>query len=90
MVDKKPKGSWEGGVGYLTPEIAKAKLPKPSDDNLILVCGPPPMVKAISGPKKSPKDQGTPVIILTSEMEKRPFSKGLQTDKLHEKSVDSL
>ena len=58
MVDKKPKGSWEGGVGYLTPENAKEQLPRPSDDSLVLVCSPPPMVKAISGPKKSPKEQG--------------------------------
>ena len=59
MVDKKPSGKWEGGVGYITKEVVSQRLPKPSDDNLILVCGPPPMYKAISGMKKSPKDQGT-------------------------------
>ena len=58
-MDKAPEGQkWEGGVGYLTPELAKQQLPKPSDDNLILVCGPPPMMKAISGDKAPDKSQG--------------------------------
>ena len=49
---------WKGGVGYVTREIATAHMPPPSDDNLVLICGPPPMYKALSGEKKSPKDQG--------------------------------
>ena len=58
MVDKAPKGNWEGGVGYITEEIARKQLPEPNDDNLILVCGPPPMMKAISGDKAPDKSQG--------------------------------
>lgn len=60
-VDKIGEGkgdSWKGGVGYVTREMALKHIPPPSDDNLILVCGPPPMYKALSGEKKSPKDQG--------------------------------
>lgn len=57
-MDKAPPGKWEGGVGYLTEEIAKQQLPEPSDDNLVLVCGPPPMMKAISGEKAPDKSQG--------------------------------
>ncbi len=38
--------------------MASEHIPPPSDDNLVLVCGPPPMYKALSGEKKSPKDQG--------------------------------
>lgn len=49
---------WKGGVGYVTREMATQHIPPPSDDNLVLVCGPPPMYKALSGEKKSPKDQG--------------------------------
>ena len=58
LVDKAPPGKWEGGVGYLTEELAKEKLPPPGDDTLILVCGPPPMMKAISGDKAPDKSQG--------------------------------
>lgn len=50
---------WKGGVGYVTREMATEHMPPPSDDNLVLICGPPPMYKALSGEKKSPKDQGT-------------------------------
>lgn len=50
--------AWKGGVGYVTREMATEHIPPPSDDNLVLVCGPPPMYKALSGEKKSPKDQG--------------------------------
>ena len=49
---------WKGGVGYVTREMVAKHIPPPGDDNLILVCGPGPMYKAISGEKKSPKDQG--------------------------------
>ncbi|KAL3159030.1 hypothetical protein ABBQ32_011029 [Trebouxia sp. C0010 RCD-2024] len=49
---------WKGGVGYVTREMATDHMPPPSDDNLVLICGPPPMYKALSGEKKSPKDQG--------------------------------
>lgn len=49
---------WKGGVGYVTREMATKHIPPPSDENLVLVCGPPPMYKALSGEKKSPKDQG--------------------------------
>ncbi len=60
-VDKIGEGngdSWKGGIGYVTREMASEHIPPPSDDNLVLVCGPPPMYKALSGEKKSPKDQG--------------------------------
>jgi cytochrome-b5 reductase len=38
-------------VGYLTDELAEQLLPKPAHDNMIFVCGTPPMLKAIAGPK---------------------------------------
>lgn len=65
-IDKIGEGkgdSWKGGVGYVTREMATSHIPPPSDDNLVLVCGPPPMYKALSGEKKSPKDQGSCPII---------------------------
>ena len=60
-VDKIGEGkgdSWKGGVGYVTREMATDHIPPPSDDNLILVCGPPPMYKALSGEKAKDKSQG--------------------------------
>ncbi|KAA6411386.1 MAG: NADH-cytochrome b5 reductase 1 [Lasallia pustulata] len=42
-----PPEKWDGGVGFVTPDIIKAKLPAPAQDIKILICGPPPMVGAM-------------------------------------------
>ncbi|KAL9056512.1 MAG: hypothetical protein Q9162_002888 [Coniocarpon cinnabarinum] len=42
-----PPPGWTGGVGFVTPEMIKTNMPAPADDIKILVCGPPPMVKAM-------------------------------------------
>ncbi|KAJ9659091.1 NADH-cytochrome b5 reductase [Coniosporium apollinis] len=42
-----PPEKWDGGVGFVTPDIIKAKLPPPAKDIKILICGPPPMVSAM-------------------------------------------
>lgn len=58
------KGMFDFGspfsTGYVTPEILEKHCPPPSagEDNLVLVCGPPPMMKAISGDKAPDKSQG--------------------------------
>lgn len=57
VVDKADKG-WKGGVGYVSSDMLKKCMPAPSDDSLVLVCGPPGMMKSVSGEKVSPKDQG--------------------------------
>jgi cytochrome-b5 reductase len=58
VLDKPPK-EWVGGSGFITKELLKTVLPEPKNENVkIFVCGPPGLYKAISGPKKSPKDQG--------------------------------
>lgn len=48
------------GIGYVTKEVVAKWMPGPAhkDDALILVCGPPPMMKAVSGNKVSPQEQG--------------------------------
>ncbi|TPX17203.1 uncharacterized protein E0L32_003321 [Thyridium curvatum] len=62
---EKPPSSWAGNKGYITKELLKTVLPEPKEENVkLFVCGPPPMMKAISGPKTSPKDQGDLVGIL--------------------------
>jgi cytochrome-b5 reductase len=54
-----PPEKWQGGKGFITKELLKTVLPEPKTENIkLFVCGPPGMYKAISGPKKSPADQG--------------------------------
>lgn len=46
---------WLGGIGYINKDIVQAFMPKPGEKKTkILVCGPPPMMKAISGDKEFP------------------------------------
>ncbi|GAM83106.1 hypothetical protein ANO11243_010920 [Dothideomycetidae sp. 11243] len=54
-----PPENWQQGKGHITKELLSTVLPKPTDENVkAFVCGPPGLYKAISGTKKSPKDQG--------------------------------
>jgi len=47
---------WLGGVGYLNVDMIKTFMPKPGEkDTMILVCGPPGMMKAVSGDKEFPE-----------------------------------
>lgn len=55
VVDKASSKGWGGGVGYITTGMLKAHMPPPGPDSLVLVCGPPPMMKAISGDKAPDK-----------------------------------
>lgn len=42
-----PPEKWEGGVGFVTPEMITKWLPKPASDIKVLLCGPPPMISAM-------------------------------------------
>ncbi|KAF7806367.1 NADH-cytochrome b5 reductase-like protein [Senna tora] len=53
-----PTKNWSGGAGYISKDIAEKGLPGPSDDTLILVCGPPGMMNHISGGKAKDWTQG--------------------------------
>lgn len=44
-LDKAPS-TWTQGVGYVTKKMIDEHLPKPSDDVVVLNCGPPLMVKS--------------------------------------------
>lgn len=58
VLEDTPKG-WTGGKGYIGRNLLKTVLPEPKAENIkLFVCGPPGMMKALSGAKKSPKDQG--------------------------------
>lgn len=54
----KPGKDWSGYKGFVDKTKIAETLPAPSDETLIMVCGPPPMMKAISGEKVSPQKQG--------------------------------
>lgn len=41
--------SWTGSVGFVTPDIISKHLPAPAENVKILICGPPPMNKAMAG-----------------------------------------
>jgi len=57
-IDKKNSKHWKGGVGFITDEMLKTHLPPPSADHLILVCGPPGLMKHVSGDKAPDYTQG--------------------------------
>lgn len=56
-VDKASPG-WTGCTGYVTKEMLETYMPKPSDDNIVFVCGPPALMAHISGNKAKDKSQG--------------------------------
>lgn len=63
FVDKADDG-FQGEKGFITKEFLEQHAPKPSEKTQVFVCGPPPFMKAYSGEKVSPKDQGDLVGIL--------------------------
>lgn len=52
-----PTKDWRGGLGYVSHDMVVKGLPPPSDDTLILVCGPPGMMKHVCGDKEK-REQG--------------------------------
>lgn len=59
FLDNKPSG-FDGEEGFVTKEAVEKYLPKPSEGKKakIFVCGPPPMYKALCGPKGEKGAQG--------------------------------
>lgn len=53
-----PTKTWKGGAGYISKDMVVKGLPAPSDDTLVLVCGPPGMMQHISGEKAKDWTQG--------------------------------
>jgi cytochrome-b5 reductase len=41
---------WHGGVGHVSTEMIKTQLPEPSDDTLLLTCGPPILTQDVLPP----------------------------------------
>ena len=41
----RPSPGWKYSTGFINEEMIKQSMPPPSPDTLILMCGPPPMIK---------------------------------------------
>ncbi|KAM9705128.1 NADH-cytochrome b5 reductase 3 [Menidia menidia] len=48
-VDRAPE-DWEYSQGFINEDMVRDHLPPPSDDTLILMCGPPPMIQFACNP----------------------------------------
>lgn len=59
-LDKPPSG-WKGGKGFVSLDMVQKLMPRPSEDCLILVCGPKGMIEHVCGPKEQ-KDQQGPLL----------------------------
>lgn len=47
LLDKVDRDDWEGGVGYVTQDLLKEKMPSPEQKGVqLLLCGPPRMVSS--------------------------------------------
>jgi len=58
VVTKPNTDSWKGYTGFINGELIKRHIPGPSDDVLVMVCGPPPFYEALSGNKAKDYSQG--------------------------------
>ncbi|KAI9222972.1 NADH-cytochrome b5 reductase [Blastocladiella britannica] len=60
VIDKAENAAaWTGEVGHINKDLIKKYIPSPSADNVkVFVCGPPGMMKAISGSKAPDFSQG--------------------------------
>ncbi|KAF9917187.1 NADH-cytochrome b5 reductase [Modicella reniformis] len=47
VLNNPPEG-WTGGVGFVNADMIKEHMPKPAADIKVLLCGPPPMISAMS------------------------------------------
>lgn len=48
VLNNSPSEGWDGSVGYITADIIKAHCPAASGNSRILMCGPPPMMAAMT------------------------------------------
>lgn len=48
VIEKNVPTGWKYGVGYITQKMIEDHCPPPSQDSMLLWCGPPPMVDAMA------------------------------------------
>ncbi|CAF0931828.1 unnamed protein product [Brachionus calyciflorus] len=49
-IDKSVQSDWSYDIGFVNEDMIAKHLPPPSDDTLILMCGPPPMINFACNP----------------------------------------
>mmetsp|Transcript_7648 Transcript_7648/g.10852 ORF Transcript_7648/g.10852 Transcript_7648/m.10852 type:complete len:354 (-) Transcript_7648:217-1278(-) len=54
----KPSEEWKGEKGFVDADKIKKYCPGPEEDPFVFVCGPPPMYKALCGPREEAKITG--------------------------------
>jgi cytochrome-b5 reductase len=60
VLSHEPEGSaWEGARGHIDKTLIAEHMPKPGEDGMVFVCGPPPMYAAICGARGEPELTGT-------------------------------
>jgi cytochrome-b5 reductase len=69
VLNNPPEG-WSGGVGFVTADMIKEKLPAPAADIKIMICGPPPMVAAL---KKATESLGYEKARVVSKLQDQVF-----------------
>jgi len=57
-LDKPPAQGWKEGKGFVSAEMVKKFIPAPSNETLVMVCGPDAMVKMVAGAKTPDYKQG--------------------------------
>ncbi|KAF2398057.1 NADH-cytochrome b5 reductase 1 [Trichodelitschia bisporula] len=65
-----PPVGWTGGVGFVTADMIKERLPTPASDMKLLLCGPPPMISAM---KKATESLGFQKAKAVSKLEDQVF-----------------
>ncbi|CAO3694412.1 hypothetical protein G6F70_003481 [Rhizopus microsporus] len=59
VLERAPE-NWSGPKGFITQDLIQQSFHHPDvEDSIIFVCGPPPLMEAISGDKNPDKSQGT-------------------------------
>eukprot|EP00401_Gymnodinium_catenatum_P018099 CAMPEP_0117534468 /NCGR_PEP_ID=MMETSP0784-20121206/40427_1 /TAXON_ID=39447 /ORGANISM="" /LENGTH=274 /DNA_ID=CAMNT_0005330949 /DNA_START=560 /DNA_END=1384 /DNA_ORIENTATION=- len=56
LSDAADDATWSGAKGFIDADVVKSVCPPPSEDTLVVVCGPPPMYKALCGPRDKPDE----------------------------------
>jgi len=57
IIDK-PEPGWDKDTGYVSANMIKKHLPPPEENAIVMVCGPPGMMKFVSGEKGEKGEQG--------------------------------
>lgn len=70
LSDEPADSDWKGATGFISKELIEKHLPLPDDKDgkfQLWVCGPPPMYKALCGPRDEKEVKG-----LLGEMKYQP------------------